>query len=86
MSSIELGERRADPPLRVILIEDSADDAELIQRELRRLDRKAITCVVETADALRIVLDSREWDVVVSDWSLPQFSALRALQIVQASG
>ena len=68
--------------LRVLMVEDSPSDAKLVLRELSRMDR-VIDCVrVETAAAMREALDGRTWDVVISDWSMPTFSAPAALRIV----
>jgi PAS domain S-box-containing protein len=68
--------------LRVLLVEDSIDDALLIQRELRKLGGPMVFERVEEVAALEHALES-SWDLVVSDWSLPRFSARAALECVQ---
>jgi two-component system, cell cycle sensor histidine kinase and response regulator CckA len=73
-------------PLRVLLVEDSSDDAELIVRELRRAGYEATWERVQTADALDAALARGPWDVVISDYVLPHFSAPAALARVQQSG
>ncbi|MBI4514574.1 MAG: GAF domain-containing protein [Deltaproteobacteria bacterium] len=73
-------------PLRVLLIEDSADDAALLLRTLRRAGYE-LSCVrVETAGDMTRALAEGSWDVVISDYSLPQFSAPEALAVLHDSG
>jgi signal transduction histidine kinase len=75
-----------DTPLRVLIVEDSETDTELMLRVLRKggfapqLDR------VETAVALRDALGRHPWDVVLSDYALPAFDALAALAVLQQRG
>ncbi len=70
-------------PLRLLLVEDSATDAELLVMELERCGLRVDFERVETPDAMRSALTSRAWDIVVSDWSLPKFSALGALGVLR---
>ncbi len=72
--------------IRVLIIEDSDDDAVLISDELRRGGFDPVYTRVETAPALETALASGEYDVVLSDYSLPAFSAIDALEIVKRSG
>ncbi|HTM43502.1 MAG TPA: hybrid sensor histidine kinase/response regulator [Polyangiaceae bacterium] len=69
--------------LRVLLIEDSASDAMLLELELRRGGYRPAVDRVETAAALTDALKSKTFDVVISDYSLPSFSGSQALQQVQ---
>src|SRR5258706_13065979 len=68
-------------PLRVLLIEDSERDAELLLRELRREYRVSHERV-EAAPALRTAL-AKPWDIILSDYALPGFSAEGALSLVK---
>jgi PAS domain S-box-containing protein len=71
--------------LKVLLVEDSEDDALLVVRELRR-DRFKVICErVETAENLRTALSSQTWDVLISDYRLPKFDASAALDILKQS-
>ncbi len=70
-------------PLRVLLIEDSEHDAELLALELERGSYDPLVERVETGTEMIAALDQREWDIVISDYSMPGFSGLRALQLLQ---
>ena len=69
----------------VLLVEDSATDAKLIVLELGRSGRNVEFERVDDGEALRSALKQRQWDVVLSDSSMPSFSARAALAIVQES-
>lgn len=73
-------------PLRVLVVEDSADDAILLMRALRDGGYEPTWEQVETGAELWTALDQQAWDLVLSDYVLPQFSALDALQILQERG
>ena len=73
-------------PLRLLLIEDSAGDVELLVRELRRGGYEPVYQQVDTAAEMKAALDRRSWDLVVSDHSVPQFDAFAALDLLKASG
>jgi two-component system cell cycle sensor histidine kinase/response regulator CckA len=73
-------------PLRVLLVEDSVNDATLIVRELRGMDCPVEHQRVEDAEGMRSALQNGSWSVVLCDWSMPKFSALSALALVKESG
>jgi diguanylate cyclase (GGDEF)-like protein/PAS domain S-box-containing protein len=73
-------------PLKVLLIEDSEDDAQLVILELRRGGFKPEYVRVETAPELREALGQQKWDVVLSDYNLPEFDVQSGLAIVQETG
>jgi two-component system, cell cycle sensor histidine kinase and response regulator CckA len=73
-------------PLRVLIIEDSEDDTLLLLRELCRGDFEIFSERVETPAALHATLTKQVWDIVLSDYSLPHFSAPAALALVQELG
>lgn len=70
-------------PINVLIIEDSEDDYELIKRKIRREGYNVNAVRVETADEYLKALNSEEWDVVISDNSLPHFNARAALEITR---
>lgn len=72
--------------LRLLIIEDSVDDVLLLLRELWRLGYEVEFERVETGRAMRALLSEKEWDLILSDYSLPQFSAPQALEILKISG
>src|SRR5436190_2538543 len=72
-------------PLRVLIVEDSEDDALLLARELGSRGYEAIVERVETADDMRAALNRRSWDIVVSDYSMPSFSGPAALSVLKES-
>ena len=73
-------------PLRVLLVEDSEDDATLVLRELDRGGYDVVFEQVQTAEAMRAVLEKRSWDLVLSDFSMPAFNAPAALAVLQSTG
>lgn len=74
------------PKLRVLIIEDSRRDFDLAVRELRQAGWEADARRVETAAQLAAALESEAWDLVISDYALPEFNATDALHALQKSG
>ncbi|HLO31503.1 MAG TPA: HD domain-containing phosphohydrolase [Anaerolineales bacterium] len=74
------------PYLRILLIEDSEDDARLVMREIQRSGYEVDFERVETADTMRAALTRQAWDLIICDFSLPHFSAPKALELLKASG
>jgi two-component system, NarL family, sensor histidine kinase UhpB len=72
--------------LQVLIVEDSANDALLLQRELERAGYRPVCRRVETAAQLSAALKDREWQVIIADYVMPSFSGLDALALVKASG
>jgi two-component system cell cycle sensor histidine kinase/response regulator CckA len=69
--------------LRVLMVEDSPTDAKLVLEALRGAGRTIDFERVETADAMRAALAQKTWDLVISDWSMPKFSGLKALAVLR---
>lgn len=72
--------------LRVLVIEDSEDDTQLLLRELRRGEYEVEFDRVESTEAMKSALTQKIWDLILSDYSLPSFSAPDALEVLKASG
>ncbi len=72
--------------LQVLLVEDSEDDALLLQRELQRGGFEVIVRRVETAEAMSAALDAQRWNLIISDHALPRFSGSEALALFQRKG
>ena len=71
--------------LRILLIEDSDDDARLVLREVQHGGYEVESERVETADAMRAALTRQPWDLIICDFSLPRFSAPNALELLKKS-
>jgi signal transduction histidine kinase len=70
-------------PLRVLIVEDNPDDAELVILELRRGGYDPDVLRVQTATDMRAALLERSWDLIVSDYSMPSFSAPEAFAVLR---
>jgi two-component system, cell cycle sensor histidine kinase and response regulator CckA len=71
------------PHLQVLVVEDSEDDMLLVLRELRRGGYTVDFVRVETPEEMQAALDRQAWDIVIADYTLPAFSALTALNLLQ---
>jgi PAS domain S-box-containing protein len=72
--------------LRVLIVEDSVEDTFFIVRELQRGGFILSFDRVETGKGMQAALGSQNWDIIISDYSLPQFGGLAALALYQQSG
>jgi PAS domain S-box-containing protein len=73
-------------PLRILIVEDNEDDAVLVVRMLHRGGFDPSYERVETAEAMRSAISRETWDIIISDYSMPQFSGAAALQLYKDSG
>ena len=71
--------------LRILIVDDSPEDAALIVRQLQQEFSPSYERV-ETADAMGAALDKGGWHLVISDYVMPRFSGLSALQLLQQRG
>jgi hypothetical protein len=71
-------------PLRVLILEDHEVDAELVLLELHRGGYAAEWERVWTPEAFRSALRRKRWEVILSDYQMPRFTALAALEILHA--
>ncbi|HVB79598.1 MAG TPA: response regulator [Candidatus Binataceae bacterium] len=69
--------------LHLLIVEDSADDAELMVQALRRAGVNPTYERVETSEAMQAALARESWNLVISDYSMPHFSGLAALKLLQ---
>ena len=70
-------------PIRVLIIEDNEDDTIL---EIDALIRGGFTIDyerIETREALSLALHEKTWDCIISDYAMPRFSGLEALDGTQ---
>ena len=69
--------------LRLLIIEDSEDDARLIVRDLQRGGYAPSYERVDTDAAVRAALTRGPWDVIISDFNMPTFSGTDALKLLR---
>jgi two-component system, cell cycle sensor histidine kinase and response regulator CckA len=70
-------------PLRVLILEDSENDAELLLRELRRQNYEPDYHRADTAQGMIEALERGAWSLIISDYSMPQFTAMHAIDILK---
>ena len=75
-----------DKRLSILIIEDSESDAGLVIREFHKANYEITAERVETADGMRSALARQSWDLIISDYNLPEFDAPAALTIFRESG
>jgi len=68
-------------PLRVLMVEDCRDDADLVLHELRRGGYEPIYERVETRQEMQAALTNESWDIIIADYSLPGFSGISAFHL-----
>jgi CheY-like chemotaxis protein len=73
-------------PLRVLMVEDSENDCELILRQLKRCGFAPRARRVDTGAELRRALEQDSWDLIITDHLLPTFSGAEALALIRAIG
>jgi signal transduction histidine kinase len=72
--------------LRVLMVEDREDDMHLLLLHLKRGGYEPVYCRVDTAQAMLEQLRTQQWEMVLADYNMPDFSGLQALKIAQESG
>ena len=72
-------------PLRVLIVEDSEDDALLLVRQLRSGGYEPTFERVDTPEAMNAALE-QTWDIVIADYAMPHFSAPSALDMLKEKG
>lgn len=73
-------------PLRVLIVEDTESDERLVLRALRRGGYEPFAERVESGEAMRAALSRQTWDLILSDYVIPGFGGLEALNIAKQSG
>src|ERR671933_763016 len=72
--------------LKVLHVEDSERDVALLTRHLTRAGYDLQSERVETSEAMRAALATKEWDVILCDYTMPYFNALSALAVLKETG
>jgi signal transduction histidine kinase len=72
--------------LKALIVDDSVDDTRLMLREFEHAGFTVTHERVETEEALKSALERVQWDVLLSDYTMPQFSGMSALKIARENG
>jgi PAS domain S-box-containing protein/diguanylate cyclase (GGDEF)-like protein len=83
---LPLSGAHAATPLRILIIEDSDDDARLLLREIRHGGFVPTSERVETHEAMQQALATQPWDVITCDYMMPRFSVPAALATLREAG
>ncbi|HVB47393.1 MAG TPA: PAS domain S-box protein [Burkholderiales bacterium] len=70
-------------PLRVLIVEDSEDDARLLHRKLQLAGYDVSSERVDSAAAMRAALAGGNWDLVLCDYVMPGFGGPEALAVAK---
>ena len=73
-------------PLRILIVEDSEDDTQLLLHELRRGGYDPMHERVDSAAAMEQALAGQQWDMVIADYSIPNFNSMAALALLKERG
>lgn len=70
-------------PLQLLIVDDSADDITLVVRALLSQGYQVAYSAVNNPAVMRAELERQEWDVIISDHSMPNFDAAEALALAK---
>ena len=83
LTPVEESTDQLDRPLRLLIVEDSRDDADLLLSAVLRGGFGVTHEVVDNSPAMRAALERQDWDVITSDVSMPRFSAPAAMALAR---
>ena len=72
--------------LKALIVEDSEDDTVALLRQLRHGGYDPTYEQVDSPQAMQAALDRETWDIIISDYNMPSFSAPAALKLLQETG
>ncbi len=72
--------------IRVLIIDDSKPDAILLTKELQRAGYSVVSKRVDTAEDMEQALTAEDWDVILCDYVMPNFSGPLALEVLHKKG
>ena len=75
-----------DKRLRILIVEDSEEDAELLIRQISRSGYQVVFERVDTVEAMRAMLAQASWNLIIADQFMPRFKASEALALLQTTG
>ncbi|MGD8587790.1 MAG: EAL domain-containing protein [Chromatiales bacterium] len=70
-------------PLKVLIVEDSEDDALLLVRELRRGGYDPQSLRVDSATDMQKAFETKAWDLIIADHNMPSFDSREALRLAK---
>ncbi len=70
--------------IRVLIVEDSEDDAMLLLRQLRHGGYKPISKRIDSAVEMQTALEQEHWDLIITDHNMPGFNSTEALELARA--
>src|SRR2546422_11717522 len=82
--SLETG--GTNKPLRALIADDSENDVLILLRVLRKAGYEPVYQRVCTPPAMKAALQQQAWDIVISDYEMPNFGGFEALQLLKESG
>jgi DNA-binding NtrC family response regulator len=77
------GDKIMSSMLRVLIVDDSDSDTNLIISKLRSEGYEPEWKRVDTSEAMKEALEHKKWDVILCDYKMPLFSVHAALKIVR---
>ena len=69
--------------LRVLIVEDSEDDALLIIRDLKKGGYNPLYERAKTVSAMKKALKEKQWDIILCDYKMPKFNAPSAIAVLK---
>ena len=82
--SLNLESKVSKGKLRVLIVEDSKIEAKFTANLLKKNGYEVTSERVETREDMKAQLDERAWDIIISDYQMPEFDGMQALQLFQA--
>jgi len=73
-------------PLRILIVEDSEDDTQLLLHQLRRGGYDPMHERVDSAATMEQALARQQWDMVIADYGIPNFNSMAALALLKERG
>ena len=72
-----------DKSLRVLIVEDSEDDTQLLIRALKKGGYSPLYERVQTSSAMKEALKEKQWDIILCDYRMPKFNGPSAISVLK---
>jgi CheY-like chemotaxis protein len=79
-------DRPMSTPLRILILEDNSQDAELCLLELKKAGFRVEADAVDTEDAFALRLESQNYDLILSDYRVPNWTGIEAFHLMKQTG